>query len=99
MKDRVGNKAVNDVVDFNKEYVYGHKMCLVTHKRSFVRPNEMGDVDYGQERYYIKHEGVYCFGGMFGKGATDRRMSSKLFFMPVGTIRAKFQFRELECLG
>ena len=53
-----------DDFDFNSEYIYGHQMCLVTQKRKYVTMKELGEMDYGLAPFFIKHEGVYAFGGV-----------------------------------
>lgn len=66
-------------IDMNTEYVYGHKMTIVSHKREFLKVNELGQFDYDEAPFYIKHEGVYMFGGVFGKSANNPKLSSKTF--------------------
>ena len=53
----------------NHEYIFGHKLVLITYRRKVVTFNTMSDPDYGSAPYYIKHEGVYMFGGVLGKNA------------------------------
>lgn len=55
----------------NESHVYGHKMCVVTYDRKNVTMDNLGEVDYGPEPYFIKHEGVYSFGGVFGKVSSE----------------------------
>lgn len=85
-----------DGSDFNTEHVAGHCMTLVTQKRKFVKLTELGDMDYGLAPFYIKHEGAYSFGGVFGRRTAEQRLCNKLFYFPVGT-KAKPRFREIEC--
>jgi hypothetical protein len=44
----------------------------------------MGDPDLGSAPFFIKHEGVYMFGGVLGKNASCQRLSNKLFYLPIG---------------
>ena len=45
---------------------YGHKMCTVSYNRTFIEMDMLGSMDLGSVPCYIKHEGVYMFGGVFG---------------------------------
>jgi len=46
--------------------LYGHKMCVVSKTREHVELNSMGEIikDSVNEKYVIKHEGIYMFGGV-----------------------------------
>jgi len=44
---------------------------VVTYKRSYLSIDALGDVDLGQVPYSIKYEGVYLFGGVFGRSAGE----------------------------
>lgn len=68
----------------NHEYIFGHKLVLITYKRKQISFNKMGDPDYGSAPFYIKHEGVYMFGGVLGKNAGCQRLTNKLFYLPIG---------------
>jgi len=46
-------------------------MCVVTQKRNSIKFDELGEMDYGKASHYIKHEGVYLFGGVCGKSASQ----------------------------
>jgi hypothetical protein len=59
-------------------------MCVVTQKRTFVKLDELGDMDYGKATHYIKHEGIYLFGGVCGKGASEQSLNNDTYFFPVG---------------
>lgn len=50
----------------NRAYAFGHKMCVITYERKFVRLDELGKANYDDEPYLIKHEGIYMFGGVTG---------------------------------
>mgnify|MGYP000016709015 CR=1 FL=1 len=56
-------------IDMNTAHAFGHKMVVVTYKRSFVKFDELGDCDYDKEPFAIAKEGVYMFGGVIGKTA------------------------------
>lgn len=73
-------------------------MVVITYKRKHVKIDSLGEVDYGHEPYFIKHEGVYSFGGVFGKEASVHRHTNKLFFLPIGT-KTPLKWRELETQG
>ena len=53
------------------DHCYGHKMCVVTYNRAFVELDALGEVDFGQVHHSIKYEGVYMFGGVFGRSAGE----------------------------
>jgi hypothetical protein len=58
----------------------------------------MGTLDYGKLSHFIKHEGVYMFGGVTGKSASEQQLINKTFFFPVGTNKPK-KWIELETSG
>jgi hypothetical protein len=58
----------------------------------------MGDPDYGSAPFYIKHEGVYMFGGVLGKNAGCQRLTNKLFYLPIGQSNNP-RWKELETKG
>lgn len=55
----------------NRAHVFGHKMIVITYKRSFVKYDQLGDINFDKEPFLIKHEGVYMFGGVIGERASD----------------------------
>mmetsp|Transcript_28809 Transcript_28809/g.43493 ORF Transcript_28809/g.43493 Transcript_28809/m.43493 type:complete len:171 (+) Transcript_28809:145-657(+) len=65
-------------------HCYGHKMTVITYKRKFVRLDALGEMDYGKASHYIKHEGVFMFGGVFGKNASEQRLNKKTYLFPLG---------------
>ena len=69
--NKKGSQTALDTIDMNSEYIFGHKMVKVHYKRKFVKLDEMGEPDYGQAPHYIKHEGIYCFGGVCGKKTSE----------------------------
>jgi hypothetical protein len=82
----------------NHEYIFGHKLVLITYRRKFVTFNTMSDPDYGSAPYYIKHEGVYMFGGVLGKNAGCQKLTNKLFYLPIGQP-INPRWKELETKG
>lgn len=46
-------------------------MVVITYNRSFIKINDLGELDYGSEKNYIKYEGVYMFGGVKGRQSGD----------------------------
>ena len=62
-------------------------MCVVTYNRKFVTLDHLGEVDYGTAPFYIKHEGVYSFGGVLGKEASEQRPTNSTFFLPLGVSK------------
>jgi len=46
--------------------LYGHKMCAVYKTRQHVELNSLGEIikDSVNEKYYMKQEGIYMFGGV-----------------------------------
>ena len=49
------------------EGFYGHKMCVVAHKRTAMDIDYLGKrVEEACCRTFIKHEGIYMFGGITG---------------------------------
>lgn len=76
-------------------------MCLVTHKRKYLKLDDYGDMDYGMAPFYIKYEGIFSFGGVFGKNIAEKKISNKLFFMRIGprARQKKTTFREIETEG
>ena len=57
---------------------------MVTYKRTFVKLDDFGTLDYGKLTHFIKHEGIYLFGGVIGKTAGEQRLTSNVFFFPIG---------------
>jgi len=68
----------------NRAHVFGHKMIVITYKRSFVKYDQLGDINFDKEPFLIKHEGVYMFGGVIGERASDYQLSNETFFLPIG---------------
>jgi len=54
----------------NTAHAFGHKMVVVTYKRSLVKYDELGECDYDNEPFFVAKEGVYMFGGVIGKTAS-----------------------------
>ena len=52
-------------MDFNTEHIYGHRMSVVMQgaKMPNLDDNEAKD----NVSFNIKNEGIYCFGGVYGK--------------------------------
>ena len=73
-------------------------MCCVTYKRAFVELDQLGEVDLGSMPFYIKHEGIYMFGGVFGDKLGERKMNNKTYFFPIGK-GAVHRWKELETTG
>ena len=79
-------------------HCYGHKMCIVTYRRSFVTMKQLGDVDFGQVSHSIDHEGIYMFGGVFGRTASEQKLNNKMMFYPIGQ-ESKHRWKVLETKG
>jgi len=80
-------------------YCYGHKMTVITYKRKFVRMDALGEMDYGKAAHYIKHEGVYMLGGVFGKNASEQRLNDKIYIYPLGVHSSQQKWYEVETTG
>ena len=63
---------------------YGHRMCTVSYNRTFLEMDLLGDIDLGSVPSYIKNEGVYMFGGVFGERVGQRTLVRQIFFLPIG---------------
>jgi len=61
----------NSKIDMNKAHVFGHKIIVIAYKRSFVKYDSLGEMNFDKEPSLIKHEGIYMFGGVIGEMATD----------------------------
>ena len=69
---RTEHKKYDNVAsDGSLNHIYGHKMCAISYERSHLSFESLGDVDFGRVSYSIKHEGIYMFGGLFGKTAGE----------------------------
>lgn len=55
-------------------------------------------MDYGQASHYIKHEGIYLFGGVCGKSASQQEMNSDIYYFPIGANVVK-KWKALETKG
>ena len=71
---------------------------MVTYKRSYRLIDDLGHVDLGQVNYQIKNEGVYLFGGVFGRSSGEQRLNDKMLFLPIGK-GVSYRWRELETHG
>ena len=59
-------------------------MCVVTYKRTYVKFDDLVDMDYGQATHFIKHEGIYLYGGVCGKSASQQTLNNNTYFFPIG---------------
>jgi hypothetical protein len=65
-------------------HTFGHKTVVACYHRRVARMDFLSEIDYESEPHFIKHEGVYLFGGVFGRNASEQRINSKLFCLPIG---------------
>ena len=76
------NKLRNDYYGDFPDYIYGHQMVVVTYSsREYARIDGLGNLDYGTENNYIRNEGVYMFGGISGKSASEGKLKDTLYIM------------------
>ena len=52
-------------MDFNTEHIYGHRMSVVM--QGAKMPNLDDHEAKDNVSFNIKNEGIYCFGGVYGK--------------------------------
>jgi hypothetical protein len=46
-------------------------MCVIAYKRTFLKYDDKGDMDYGYTPHFIRYEGVYMFGGVHGSSSSN----------------------------
>jgi hypothetical protein len=59
-------------------------MTLITYKRKTIKLNSMSDPDFGSAPFFIKKEGVYMFGGVHGIDSSEKNLTDKIYYLPVG---------------
>jgi len=93
-----GSANAGELEDF-PTHCYGHEMVVVAYaNREYVKIDSMGPIDYGSEKHYIKHEGVYMFGGVIGKTTSESRLTDTLFIMEIEED-AQPRWRAIETAG
>lgn len=60
--------------------------------------DDFGTVDYGKLTHFIKHEGIYLFGGVTGISASVQKLNSDIYFFPIGYKGPK-RWKTLETNG
>ena len=58
-------------------------MCVITHKRTKVSIDFLGDI-LVKGKHTIKYEGLYMTGGLFTDADGERKLNGKLYFLPFG---------------
>ena len=58
----------------------------------------MSDPDFGSAPFFIKKEGVYMFGGVHGIDSSEKNLTDKIYYLPVGQ-QGNIKWRELETYG
>ena len=93
-----GSANAAELEDF-PAHCYGHEMVVVAYaNREYVKIDSVGPIDYGSEKHYIKHEGVYMFGGVIGKTTSESRLTDTLFIMQIEED-AQPRWRAIETTG